>query len=83
MFLRAFVGIIMIIAVIVGVLAVTLPRDQIVRLIMFRDFFDVSLPILAFGALVKYLAMCRSSNACCCNGKCSCSDCKTSCSPAK
>lgn len=39
----------------VGALTIYLPRDQLVRLVVFRDFFDVSLPILAFGALVKYL----------------------------
>ncbi len=68
MLLRVFVSIVMIIAVIVGLLAVTLPRDQIVRLIMFRDFFDVSLPILAFAALVKYMSSCRSNCKCCTPG---------------
>lgn len=52
---RIFVITIIAIAVIVGLFALVLPRDQLVRLIIFRDFFDVALPILAFGALVKYL----------------------------
>ena len=55
MLLKIFVALIVIVGVLVGVLALALPRDQIVHLIVFRDFFDVSLPILAFGALVKYL----------------------------
>jgi hypothetical protein len=55
MLLRIFVGLIVLVGFLVGVLALTLPRDEIVRLIVFRDFFDVSLPILAFGALIKYL----------------------------
>jgi hypothetical protein len=55
MLLRIFVILIVLVAFIVGVLALTLPREEIVRLIVFRDFFDVSLPILAFGALIKYL----------------------------
>lgn len=55
MLLRVFVAVIILAGILVGIFALTLPRDQIVRLIVFRDFFDVSLPILAFGALVKYL----------------------------
>lgn len=56
--MRIFVGLIILVAVGVGVFALVLPRDQLVRLIVFRDFFDVTLPILAFGALVKYLCSC-------------------------
>lgn len=58
MLMRIFVTLIIIIAVAVGVFALVLPRDQLVRLIIFRDFFDVTLPILAFGGLVKYLCTC-------------------------
>lgn len=58
MIMRIFVTLIILIAVAVGVFALVLPRDQLVRLIIFRDFFDVTLPILAFGALVKYLCTC-------------------------
>lgn len=60
MIMKIFVTLIVLIAIIVGVLALTLPRDEIVKLIIFRDFFDVSLPILGFGALIKYLCTCRS-----------------------
>lgn len=59
MFLRIFVFLIIIVAVVVGILAITLSREQIVKLIVFREFFDFSLPVLAFGALVKFLATCR------------------------
>lgn len=64
MLLRLFVTFIILIAIIVGVLALTLPRDQLVKLIIFRDFFDVTLPILGFGALVKYLcqSVCKTCN---------------------
>lgn len=58
MLMRIFVTLIIIIAIAVGIFALVLPRDQLVRLIIFRDFFDVTLPILAFGALVKYLCTC-------------------------
>lgn len=66
MLVRVFVAVIVLIAVIVGICALVLPRDGIVHLIVFRDFFDVSLPILAFGALIKYLGTCSSG----CNCKC-------------
>lgn len=62
MFLKIFIGLIIIVGIVVGALALILPREQIVHLIMFRDFFDVSLPILAFGALIKYLCTCPYSN---------------------
>lgn len=55
MYLRIFVILIIAISVLVGILALALPRDQLVKLIIFRDFFDVTLPILGFGALIKYL----------------------------
>jgi hypothetical protein len=67
MFIRLFIALIILIAIAVGIFALVLPRDQLVRLIIFRDFFDVTLPILAFGALVKYL---------CCSRKCSACNCK-------
>ena len=60
MLMRLFVALVVVIAVAVGVFALVLPRDQLVRLIIFRDFFDVTLPILAFGALIKYLCTCSN-----------------------
>ena len=53
--MRIFVTIMIIIALLVGILAISLPRDVLIRLIVFRDFFDMTLPILAFAALIKYL----------------------------
>jgi hypothetical protein len=58
MVMRVFLVLIVVIAFAVGILAVVLPRDQMIQLIYFRDFFDVTLPILAFGALIKYLFTC-------------------------
>jgi hypothetical protein len=58
MLMRIFVTLIILVAILVGVFALVLPRDQLVKLIIFRDFFDVTLPILAFGALIKYLCTC-------------------------
>lgn len=58
MLMRIFVFLVILIAIAVGLFALVLPRDQLIRLIIFRDFFDVTLPILAFGALIKYLCTC-------------------------
>lgn len=64
MVLRIFVTLVVLVGILVGALALVLPRDQIVHLIVFRDFFDVSLPILAFGALIKYLCTCTKKCHC-------------------
>jgi hypothetical protein len=65
MLMKLFVSLIVVIGIIVGILALTVRPDQLYRLVIFRDFFDVTLPILAFGALVKYLCTC--SKCCACN----------------
>ena len=70
MCMRIFVSLIILIAIAVGVLAITLPRDALIRLIVFRDFFDITLPILAFGALVKYLCSCCLNCKNCCSAAC-------------
>lgn len=80
MLLRLFVTLVVLVGILVGALALVLPRDQIVHLIVFRDFFDVSLPILAFGALIKYLCTCHGKKGC---GNMSCKSCGSSCSPCK
>ena len=54
MFMKVFVTLIILIAIIVG-LGTQLPRDLLIKVIVFRDFFDAALPILGFGALIKYL----------------------------
>lgn len=55
---RVFIALIIIIAVVVGLLNITPFHTDIVRLAMFGEFFSAALPILAFGALMKYLC-CR------------------------
>lgn len=59
MALKLFVALIVVLAIVVGTLSLAMPKEYLVRLIIFRDFFDVSLPILGFGALVKYLCTCQ------------------------
>lgn len=55
MYVRILSSVIIIVAIVVGILALMLQPDQLIKLIVFRDFFDVALPILGFGALIKYL----------------------------
>ena len=57
MYMKLFVSLIVLIAIGVG-LGTQLPRDMLIKVIIFRDFFDAALPVLAFGALIKYLCTC-------------------------
>lgn len=54
MFLKVMVTLIILAAICVG-LGTQLPRELLMKVIIFRDFFDAALPVLAFGALIKYL----------------------------
>ena len=51
MFLGFFTGVALLVAVLVSVL----PKDQLIYLVNITRFFEVMLPILAVGALLKYL----------------------------
>ena len=44
-----------ILALLVAVLVSVLPKDQLIYLINITRFFEVMIPILAVGALFKYL----------------------------
>ena len=68
---KIFVTLVVLFAVLMGLIVTRMPRDQLVTLLPYRDFFDVSLPILAFGALIKYLVSCHH-RFCCCQGKKEC-----------
>ena len=58
MLMKIFVFLIVIIAIVVGI-GPRLPHNEILpHLVIFHDFFDAALPILAFGALIKYLCTC-------------------------
>ena len=46
------------IAVLMALLAIFLPPEHIEYLIVVSKFFDVMLPVLAVGALLKYLCKC-------------------------
>ncbi len=70
--MQIFVAGIILIAIAAGVFAQLLPRDQLILLINFRDFFEFTLPILAFGAIIKYLSAGRGNCSCGCGPECKC-----------
>lgn len=55
------------IALIIAILASVWPQDRLADIIYVTRFFDVTLPVLAFGALIKYLTKCGK----CCDSSCS------------
>ncbi len=57
MLLKIFSALMVVLVALVGVLILAQQAGYgpTVNLSIFRDFFDVSLPVLAFGALIKYL----------------------------
>lgn len=59
---KVFVIVIVIVAIIVGILGVVLPADRLHDLLIIVKFFDVMLPILAVGALIKYLCCCKNKD---------------------
>lgn len=67
--MRVFVKVVILVAVLVGLLNMMLNRDQLEPVFVFRDFFDVALPILAVGALVKFLISGTCGYGCSCQRK--------------
>ena len=69
---RFFPAVVIIIAVIMALAASVAKADYVDYIVMISRFFDIMLPVLAVGALIKYL---------CCSGRdkrchCSCDHCK-------
>ncbi|OGT21841.1 MAG: hypothetical protein A3C55_03985 [Gammaproteobacteria bacterium RIFCSPHIGHO2_02_FULL_42_13] len=61
--LRKFVGwLLIVVAIVVAILGVSLPRAQLQWVIYMTNFFDIMIPILAVGALINYI---WKSNGCC------------------
>ncbi len=46
------------IALVLAILAVALPAEDVTTIIIISRFFEVMIPILAVGALIKYLFAC-------------------------
>jgi hypothetical protein len=62
MVMKVFAFLIVLIAIGIG-LGTQIPRDLLVqnlllKVLIFREFFDAALPVLGFGALIKYLCTC-------------------------
>lgn len=67
MLMRIFVSIAVLVAIVIGILAIVLRPEQLVQLFQYRDFFNVTLPVLAFAALIKYLCSCNHHKCGHCN----------------
>lgn len=50
-----FVIIVIVFAILNGLSAAFIPPADLIRYVGIRDFFDAILPVLAAGALIKYL----------------------------
>jgi len=68
--MKIFVFLIVLIAVGIG-MGTQIPRDSLfkgdllLKVLIFREFFDAALPVLGFGALIKYLCTgCVKCNVC-------------------
>ena len=55
---KLFSTVIFLIAFVVAILGIALPIDHISAIVVIMRFFDYMLPILAVGALVKFLCCC-------------------------
>lgn len=56
---RTFAIVFLILAVLMGIGVVVIPQDQLMYLVYVSRFIEVMIPILAVGALIKYLFSCR------------------------
>ena len=60
---KIFAFIIIAIAIILAILGMTLPRNNLHFVITITNFFDIMIPILAAGALINYIW--KSVSDCC------------------
>ncbi len=56
---RVLAIVFLVLAIIMGIAVSILPQDQLVGLVYVSRFIEVMIPILAVGALIKYLFSCR------------------------
>ena len=69
---KFFPAVVIIIAVLMAIAASLAKPDSVDTIVMVSRFFDIMLPILAVGALIKYLCCPRSHKGC----HCGCEHCK-------
>jgi len=56
---KVWAVIVVVFAIIIAILAVSLPQESMRPIFVITTFFDVMIPILAVGALIKYIACCK------------------------
>ncbi len=56
--------VVVVFALVLAILALSLPQGGVAHIIKITAFFDVMIPILAVGALVKYLFCCKGGKSC-------------------
>lgn len=61
---RYYTHVLAVVAIIVGILSLVLPMDKAAAIVAIENFFGVMLPILAVGALFKYMFHCDKSKDC-------------------
>jgi hypothetical protein len=69
---RFFPAVVIIVAVIIAIIASIAKPDYVDYIVVISRFFDIMLPILAVGALIKYLCCPRGGKGC----HCGCDHCK-------
>ncbi len=67
--LKRFKIVFTVLAVLAGLLAVTLPMEWMPGIVLFTRFFEVAIPVLLVGALLKYIWLGAGSG---CNCNCGC-----------
>lgn len=53
---KMFVGLVLAVALVLGVLVVGWPHERMHEIAMITRFFEAMLPVLAVAALIKYIA---------------------------
>jgi len=63
---------VLLIALVLGFLVINVSMDSVDKVMMVIKFFDVMIPVLAVGALLKYVFCGGKSSCCCCckDGSC-------------
>lgn len=56
--------VVVIFALVIAILAVSLHQDAVRPVLMIVSFFEVMIPFLGVGALVKYLFCCGQKKSC-------------------
>lgn len=64
---KVFAIVIIAAALILGILATAWPQERLADIIYISRFFDVMLPILAVGALIKFIVCGTNKSCACCN----------------